>query len=372
MNNATDPRVITEMQAELIRNIADNIVDPDVIKPMEQIDWGHNAPPTRTNPASEGTPLVTETPKPDASATTAATAEKSVTTTAIDWESLRDPKSGLIINKYKTESEAIKGVSHAVEMAKSALNRAAILEQENAKLRETAVQRPIATYTPDPVPAATTAPDYGNDLDTVLNDIVKEGGTIDELNVTALKAAFLKTAEKVAETRINQALTQKDSAARAEQDEWDKVDSYMRTNHPDSINFTEEINLFVNTDPLTGDVVRTLISAGKKQQAAEIAWVSYAKAVARETAIQTQTTQQTQETVLNARNDVRKEIVDAARADAGVVATSMGGVHESPNVGNSRDEINAAAAGMQAGDANAAAIWRAMTFGKDLTGPLFD
>lgn len=374
--DVTNPRTMTELESDLIKNLIDTIVEPQVIEPMEKIGWTHDAPPDPTpkviaTPASEAAP-VTETHKPTATpATTAPLAETSVTTTAVDWESLREA-NGLILGKYKNESEATKGVSHAVAMAKDALNKAALLEEENAKLRESITARPVATFTPETKPLTTTAPVQSNDLDLILAKIVEEGGTIDELNVKELKDALLKTASEAAVTKVNQVLTEQDSAKKAEDAAWNQVDKFMRTNYPDSVNFTDEINLFVNTDPMTGTVVRTLLAAGKKEEAAVTAWQNYARAASVETNAKIRTNNIQKETVLDAADQVRKEAVERARIDAGVPTTTAGGIHESPEASTSREEIEAAAAGMAAGDVGSAILWRKLTVGRDLSGPLFD
>jgi hypothetical protein len=71
-----------------------------------------------------------------------------------------------------------------------------------------------------------------------------------------------------------------------------------------------------------------------------------------------------------AQEQVRKEVVDAARKDAGVSGSSVSGAHESIDAGASADEIAAAAREMNA--TGLGTKWRMLTFGKDLTGPYFD
>src|SRR5258705_12388423 len=97
-----DPVTQTHAEADLLERFAKEIVDPEVMEPMDKINWSEASPPPPRQPGSEGTTEqkpVEATVKTDNPPVTEKSAEP-VIKTDIDWEPLRDPKSGLILNKY--------------------------------------------------------------------------------------------------------------------------------------------------------------------------------------------------------------------------------------------------------------------------------
>lgn len=366
-----DALTMNALDAQVLRNIAETIVETEVMQPMEAIGWGHGQPPPAAAPIAAVIPNPSaETPKPVGTPTTtvATPAEITAQPTAIDWESLRG-KNGLILDKYKSEPEAVKGVSHAVEMAKSALSRAAEVEKENARLREAASKAP--TYIPPAVmPVTTTVPVTSANLKKVLAKIVEDGGTIDEAVVGDLEAAWQEEAALIANETVRKVLLEKDTKISEDNKIWNDVDSYMRLHHPESLNFTEEIGLFTQTDDLTNDIVVSLISQGKQRQAAEAAWKNFRQARDMAELSTTHAAAVKTEITLEAGEQVRKEAVQQARVDAGVATTIAAGTHEAPNTGGAtREEIAAAAAEMRAGNGER---WRALVIGSSLNDPVFN
>jgi len=364
-----DPVTQTHAEADLLARFAKEIVDPEVMEPMDKINWSEASPPPPRQPGSEGTTEqkpVEATVKTDNPPVTEKSAEP-VIKTDIDWESLRDPKSGLILNKYTSPAESIKGVGHAVEMAKQAFRERDEAQQELARLRS----QP-ALPTPQPTqeirqPEKTISVE---ELDTVLNKIVQEGGTLDEQNISDLREALNKQSREIAKNTVEEYLKQRDAKAVKENDDWIKVENYMRQHHPESVKFTDEISLFIQSDPTFGPAVRAMLSEGNKQGATELAWRGYQQAKDSQTLATKNAEDEKKEIQLSAADQVRKEAVDNARKDAGVLATAASGVHETPATGTSQEEIEAAAREMQS--TGLGTRWRALTIGKDLKGPWFD
>jgi len=379
-----DPRTLTKEEAELTRLIADTIVEEEVMKPMEAISWQHGTPPKPVPFAGDNPPpaeTVTtpqETPKPEAKTDNppeAKPAEQPVATTLpseIDWESLRDSETGLIAKKYKTPQDAVKGMAHVVAMAKDAFTRTAdyeSLQRENAELKA----KTSFPSLPAPVPELSPAPTIDTSaLDAIVDEIIKEGGTIDEEVGPKLKEAVKENARNVARATVKEILDARDAATTKENNEWLKADAYMRKTYPDSMNFVDEISVFVQSDPVASAGVSALVGKGQRVEASVLAWKLFSTAHA----LEQRKADENTEIKGEAAAQVRKEAVDAARKDAGVMTTMASGVHETPNLNISEEEVVAAMNEMRrTGDAPGSpggARWRALTIARDLNDPVFD
>lgn len=369
---------MTQNEADLAlrAHIADTIVGPEVIDPMDSINWGHGAPPSREqlpqkdNPSDA--PQPTETPKPELNVDhpqTSAESPKVVPTPDIDWESLRDPSTGLIVNKYKTPLEAIKGAGHVVNMAKTALTRNAELEQEISRLRQIApVSQPLPqpqSITPEPKKEIPTGK-----LDEVLRRIAEDGGTLDETFTGELRDAFRDTADAIASAAVQKAMNERDVKINAETTKWQEIDNYMRVKYPDSLRYTEEIGLFIKANPLVDIAVGSMLANGREKEATELAYLQYVDARDKGVAETTKAEATTREIQLDAAEQVRKEAIDKARKDAGVATTIAGGVHETSTVPSTQEELDRAAAEMRR--TGLGENWRALAFGQYLTDPIFN
>lgn len=368
-----DPRTTTQADAALLAKLVSEIVEPEVLGPMEKLGWGHGEPPApeRTTATVDNPPVV-ETiplanPKPEANATPAnpvtpaATPAATQSTTEIDWEALKDPTTGLYAGKYTTPAEAAKGLAHLAAMTRT------IREDRDRLLRERQTQPVTAVATVEAPKTVPSLPQSGL-LDEVLAKITEDGGTLDENSSKALKEAILSEATAAAQKIVSA----RDAAVEKENAIWNDVDTHMRAKFPESFKFTEEIALFKQTDPVVGAAVDALIASGKAKEATELAYTSFVRARDAQVIATVKAETEKKEVTLEAAEAVRKEAVEAARRDAGVSTTTAGGVHENPAVGISQDEIAQVAAAMQRGDPGAAVRWRDLVFGSELKGPLFD
>jgi hypothetical protein len=119
--------------------------------------------------------------------------------------------------------------------------------------------------------------------------------------------------------------------------------------------------------------VQALLAQGDKVGATEHAWVSFERAHGAQVASTDRAKAEAKEVELAAREQVRKEEVDKARKDAGVITGSAGGAgaHENRNAGgSSHDDIARAREAMiregEAPGTPAAAAFRRMVIGPSL------
>lgn len=390
-----DPRVQTAAEAALIQDLIKNVVEPDVMGPMEKIGWSHGTPPPPEpvvdDPQKPGTPtesvkpiapavvgppdpvvvtapVVTESPKKDAPPV--------VSDPLAFIEELKDPKTGLYGGKYKTREEFLKGVGHVVQMAKGAYSKADAAEQEAARLRTENAQLRIApaalAAAPQPAPASVTQTITGRSakLDAVLSKLKDEGGILDEENMQSLIEGVGELASTMATQAAEKSLATHENARAEEDKKWQDVDAHMLQVAPASLNFSDEIGLYVRSTPLVAAAVGALIQAKNLNGAAELAWQLFQGAHPGMSPAEVKETTDKTQIELEAADQVRREAVEQARKDAGVVSSAAAGVHETPGtVGPTQEEIDQAAAEMHAGDGRR---WRALTIGRTLTGPLFD
>lgn len=369
-----DPVSQTKAEAALHERLIAEIVEPEVMGPMEKIGWQHGAPPppdmpTEDNPQTATTTQPnqkTEEPAkgdnpPPVQAETAAT-----TTDEVDWDSLKGP-DGLYAGKYKTKGELLKGMSNVVAMAKQAFNErdAAIIRARELETTPRQPLTPPVTETPKvEIPTASSR------LDEVLNQIVAEGGTLDEKSIIDLKTAIIEQNHIVAKQIVENMLSERDNKVAAETSKWNNVDAYMREKYPESVNFTNELGLFVRANPLIAAGVDGLIAKGREIEATEFAFLEFKKTHQLTQANEKLGIAEKTEIQLSAAEQVRKEAVDKARMDAGVVSTTASGVHERVDQGPSTDEVELAASEMRrTGDSPGTlggARWRQLTIMREL------
>lgn len=381
---------------DLIKHLANTLVENEVIKPMDSIGWAdHLTPPSRVadNPQSGEAPssgdpqlqptLQGTTPSLGASGTGNVT---DMGGTRLDlnqqFESLRD-QNGLILGKYKNVGEAIKGVGHAVNMAKEAFSQRDAATSELERLREEmkfqSQTQSFATPANDLVQPSVS---YNKEIeeaqkayDEVLSQVVENGGFLDQDAASSLSKAQNELLRVQAKAAAEEALISRENTKNQEQNEWNQVDNFMRQNHPESLKFTDEIGLFVGSDPVIGDAVGTLVNQGFKEKAAALAWTQYKRARDAGELASSINNANVKEAELQAYDQVRKEAVNRARLDAGISGSSAGGVHERVDNTPSFDEVQAAANAMRAygttpGNA-AAARWRELTIGRTLPPEIF-
>jgi hypothetical protein len=303
----------------------------------------------------------------------------------IDVESFKDPTTGKYGGKYDTPAEFIRGIGHAVQMAKqsysqrdAALEEATRLRSELQAVRQTlpvVFPATVSGQPPSALSSRTAADTAKATYDAVLAKVVEEGGLLDEDSSRSLSNAQRELSRAEARLAVEESLLQRDGAVNAEQAKWNAVNAFMEKEHPESLQFADEIGLYVQSEPLIQEAVAALVAQGKEQKAAEFAWKEYNSASKNGALAASRAAAETVEVKLLAADQVRQEAVEQARKDAGISGTSATGVHERTATGPSQDEINAAADAMrtygtQPGNP-AAARWRALTIGKTLSPEIF-
>lgn len=373
-------------EAELTRHLAQTLVQNEVLGPMDAIGWTFGTPPPAGRPdnpvpASEA-PAAPATTAPVATTATPEGAQAKTNVPAdadnIDWDALKDPNTGLYAGKYQTKADAVKGMGHVVGMAKDAFTRAGTLEQEVERLRsELASRQTQSAASPAAAPSSAQFSSASRAeaeaaqarLDKVLRDVAENGGVLDEDAVKQLQSGLREAVTVNARAAAEEALLSREGAKAKDDAEWKSVDDFMTKNYPQAEKFADEIGLFVQTNPLISKAVNALVASGDRVAAAEMAWKSFDAARGSIEHATTLAAAQTKEIQLEAADQVRKEAVDQSRIDAGIMASSAGGVHEVNRVVPTQSEIEAAAAGMRAYGMQpgnpAAAAWRKMVIPLD-------
>ena len=242
---------------DLVRHLADTLVEQEVCNPMEQIGWGHGTPPppkpVDDPPRVEGAPAAVPAKVPAPAATTAAPAmptgseppakaDMPKSLAEIDVESFKDPVTGKYGGKYDTPVEFVRGIGHAVQMAKQAFTREAAATAEVARLQnELELSRrtsPAASPAAAPAPGAldpssrVVLQKAQDTYDEVLRKVVEEGGLLDADSTKSLSAAQRELARAEAKMAVEESLLQRDGAVSAEQKKWNAVNEFMEKNHP--------------------------------------------------------------------------------------------------------------------------------------------
>lgn len=389
-----DAREKTQAEAALIADLIKNVVEPEVMAPMEAIGWSHAAPPPPRalpdNPEGEGTPNAPApapasaeggqpAPEPKPAAAPVASEPTKDTPPGSDplafLEAMKDPKTGLYGGKYKTREAFVEGVGHVVQMAKNAYSKLDAAEQEaqrlrseNAQLRMPAAQ--AAAPAPAPVVAPQATPVRSAKLDAVLSKLDAEGVVLDKENLIALVEGLSEVSDARAEQIADRKIAEREAARRSQDERWQAVDAHMQQVAPESLLYSNEIGLYVQSDPLVKEAVTQLVKSEQLNQAAELSWKLFQMAHPNLKPGETTAAAEAQRIALEAGDQVRREAVEQARKDAGVSASGASGVHVSPAAsGPSQEEIDLAVQEMNAGDGTR---WRALTIGRTLTDPLFN
>jgi hypothetical protein len=356
-------------EQELTKLLARTLVQKEVIEPMTAIGWSHASPPppdyTTTVP-TEGAPAsapgspaapVSGQPagSPAAPAAPVAPAKADTPVAPADivsmFESLRDT-DGLIMGKYKTVPEALKGAGHLATMAKQSFQeRDAALKQLREVQELGARPQPVATPASAPVtmPASLTASRASlkqaeDALTKVLASVEEDGNVLDAETLRKVGNAQREVAELAADVRVQENLHQRESVEVAERNRWNAVDEHMRVNFPDSLKLSDEIGLHIQSDPVLQEAVAALCAAGKEVQASVLAWKSYERSVSDGSALVVKAAAENKEEDLKAKEQVRQELLEKARIDAGIIKGAAGGqgIHENLNAGvSSREELAA-------------------------------
>ena len=356
---------MSQQEAALRQHLVNTIINPQVIEPMNQAGWSQG---TYEQQMSSGQPAMQQAPntppmpnqqsgyQTDNPTAAAPQGYGGQPNSPLDFEQFRDT-NGLYAGKYKTPEELVKGMRNVVDMAKQAFTER---DELRARLAQpTTAPAPSAPVATSALP--TTVDDGTGNLDRVLNQIVEEGGLLDERNSALLRDAVIKLAEDKARNVVN--------AQSTEEAKWQAVSQKMELNYPGSSNRADELHVYVQANPSVSTAVAALLQQGKEYEATELAWRLMTSSSPGQSPASTPA--QVQQETLMAQNMVRQEVVDAARKDAGVITTAGGGVHEAPPQYAGSDDVAAAAAyGTRTSDF---APWRRAALDKfmDFNSPLF-
>ncbi len=379
---------------ELNRQLADTI-GAAVEQLMGQQGWveANNSlidPRNLGQPGSGGADQSTQVvPQPNGqpvAATTTPATPASPATLPLDFEQYKDPKTGLYAGKYPSVEQFAKGLGHAMDMTYRVQSQNDQLTQQLAALNaqlEQVRRQPVITQvtapqiTSEDAPTRGDAPRVGARVAEVLATL--SDGNLDAEGLTRLATAISEQAREDALKSVREETRQREEAAKTNADRWDRVDAYMSEKHPASMQFTQELGLFIKTDPEVSGVVTALIEKNLHEQAMVYAWNGFvnkhgldlSKATPFVPAPSTPENVR-KEIVLDAADQVRREAIEEARRHAGVIP-AMGagahGVHETPPAGPSAGEMDEATALMRQGHGER---WRSLVFKDILNHPLFN
>jgi len=376
----------TDADRALLASLAEQ-VQIEVVDPMNAHGWQHGTPPplapVADNPPPAAAPNTPAAParadNPPAPASPTGEAVANMPSDNIDWESMKDPKTGLYAGKYKTRDEFVKGIGNVVNMAKSAFTRADTLEKELQSARTNPAPAALPAASPaaalvarvsTPVASLATEAPKSEKLAKVLAKLVEEGGTLDAENMEALLAGISDQSRLAAASVVENQQAERQRAQDAENAQWAEVEAYMEKEFPRALLFVDEMALHVRANPLLARAVNALTLQGDHKGATEMAWRDFERTLPAAGTTAEEQAAQRKEAEMVAAEEVRKQAVEKARRDAGLPPTNVTGVHERVNVSASPDDIAAAAREMNA--TGLGERWRALTFGKDLVGPWFD
>ncbi len=379
----------TRAEQELNKLLAATLVQNEVNKPMNAIGWSHGTPPTPEQLAAAGeAPAVKETPATQV--TPAPTADPAAKADAPQFsfniEDFKNQITGKYFDKYDSAAEAMKGLGHLANMAKTsfserdaAIGRETALRAEMDRLRSTPATNSVAAPTslPNTVSSRVSVDKAREAYEKVLSDVADDGGVINSENAKRLAEAQSELSTASARFALAESQEQSRRATDSENARWSKVNEYMDGKYPKASQFATEIGLHVQTDPLLAKAVAAMVAQGNEVEASELAWLSYERAVLATQSTETRAQAAETEADLAARGQVRQDLKERALKDAGVVTGSPGGagIHTNPNQASSAEEIERLAqlmkrSGEQPGSP-AAAAWRHAVIGRFLPPDLF-
>jgi len=286
---------------------------------------------------------------------------------------------GKYLGKYNSLGEFVKGVGHAMNMTKATL----VENDRLSKLLEEARRTPVAPQVMAPqvlTPEAPTRGDalkYSAKLTEVLSSL--QDGNLDGERLVQLVDAISEHTTSAARQAAREEQEAREKVAQANKERWDKVDEFMSQKYPESMNFTSEMGLFTKTNPEIAQVVSALIEKDLHEQAMVFAWREFSSVHGIKSApapapfVPAPATPENvvKEIQLTAADQVRREAREAALKDAGILASTAGGVHgvhENANVGPTQGEYDSAADLMRQGHGEK---WRSLVFKDILNHPIF-
>jgi hypothetical protein len=347
-------------ETELVRVLADTL-GAEVENTMNQIGWSENTPlPIPQADPATATPSATTQANPASEAATAgdqtSTQPTGGTTPAIDWDTLRDA-NGLIAGKWKDPAAATQGIHNLIQYAKTALTERDQYKQRTSTL-EAQLRQPVPPAPAvQPVEPARADPTGRVEQRAAILQRLNSKYELEPEDTSALVDLVTEEARVAAKTVVEQNL----AAANKVQAEWNSVDQYMKDKFPESLQFADEVTLFVETNPEVQAEVAALVAADNRKGAVRHAWLAYK-------AEHPDTSATAQEQQLRAAEVVRQEEVDRARKDAGLISSQVSGVHQAAPAAASEEERQQA---IRLYNAGVKEPWLRLAFGSQLQDPIF-
>ena len=335
----TNPQVVHSIIAESIGG--------DVEKAMESVGWKYTDNPPEV-PKEDNPPANTEPAKADNQ------------TPADPFDQYKDT-DGKYLGKYNSKDEMFRGMHSLIKTAKDALTQrdqyAKQIQELNTNLtRESLPRTEVTTTTPESEKRSVK-------LEAVLKKFKDNEGVMEPEDLAMLIEGVDEHSRMVATS-----LLQEDrERQQKEQASWTEVDDYLRQHHPDALKFVDEIALYVRSNPEVSRIVDGMFKQGERLAGSIYAWEKFnqTRAALDPAAIE-------KEKALAAAAQVRKEEVDKARKDAGLIPSSVSGVHETPSGTGLPSTEEITAAGREMISSGKGERWRALTIARDLKGPWFD
>jgi hypothetical protein len=338
------------------------------------------AAPPAGQPAPTGAPALTASPV-------------TATIPVLDFEKYKDPATGMYAKKYKTVEEFAAGLGHAMNMTYSVLTQNEQANQRIAALTaelEQSRRQPVGPQSTVSQDTSVIAPSRG-DVSKVSPKLaealasLQEDNTLDAEGLVRLTDAISEHTVETARRVAREEVEARDKVAQATKERWDKVDSFMSGKYPNSMNFTTELGVFSKANPVIGQVVSALIEKDLHEQAMTFVWQEFATAhglnpsavapapEAKPFVPAPATKENVEKEIrLDAADQVRREAVENARKDAGIIPSMAGGVHgvhENANAAPTQEEMDEAVRLMQQGHGER---FRNIVFRDILNHPLFN
>lgn len=217
------------------------------------------------------------------------------------------------LGKYNSEEDATNGYHSLLQLNKQ------VLERNDELMRQVSQMTTLSASNSAPSVREQVIPDNpvtSAAIDKALS-VFQENYNIDPADFKPFVDAVVSTAESRARVVVAQELEAKDAPNRMIND----ADNYLLAKYPEAKNFIEEVALFVHSDTELQGFIYEGKQKGDLRLPMELAWLKFTNA-----------SKMQQETVGRAHAEVSKEVLDAARIDAGFVSTQAAGVHENASV----------------------------------------
>lgn len=311
MSAEINPMEFTHPQQ--VRNFLADTIGEEVFNEMEGQDPSRNVGNVFRKPAPSVAAPVQEGQQADPAAQPAAPAAPA-DSPASKPEGQPGGEGKLLLGKYKSESDAEKAYHGLIHS-----NKALLAERDQLLANLSEFQNRANGQQPAPSAAPSRQADP-------VSRSEQRASILKELENDPLNPEIIT---KLTDLAVNEALERATAPQRAVE----QADQYMTARYPEAYQFVDEVQQFVATDPATRAAVKELWDKGAHGPASELAYLKWQlhKASSAETGA-----------IANA--EVRRQEVEKARVDAGLVSSQASGVHESSsaNLGPTKEDMESA------------------------------